>query len=295
MKTRALIALLCAAMALYSCRGNGNYSTLQNESSDTALVAADSVAFDQQKLIKTAGLTFKVTNVRKIGEEVTTLTDQYSGMVMNHHLRSDVSPIKEVKLDDDSVMRVSAFNTYADMTVKVPAERLTAFVSAVNKLGVYTTVSNMDIEDNTLQYLESQLRMDSRKELVKQQKQGRIKLKNPQDVLIFKDALVDEQINTKRIDAAVKYSTVSLNFFQNSTIIKERIPDTDPAIYNISFLLRLKQSLVNGVLLVADVFIALANLWVFVMIGVAMWLVYKYYRKKHPALFAAKGPVKSTV
>ncbi|MBE9584881.1 DUF4349 domain-containing protein [Mucilaginibacter sp. JRF] len=295
MKVKVLIALLCAAVTLYSCTGNGDYRTLKSESSDMDLVAADSIDTEQQKLIKTAGLTFKVTDVRKVGDDVTALTQQYKGMVMNHHLRSDVERLKEVKLDDDSVMRVSAFNTYADMMVKVPAEHLTTFVSAVNRLGVYTTVSNMDIEDNTLQYLESQMRMDSRKELVKQQKQGTIKLKNPQDVLIFKDALVDEQINTKRIDAAVKYSTVSLNFFQNNTIIRERMPDTDPAIYNISFLQRLKQSLINGVLIVAEIFIALANMWVFVLMGVAMWLIYKYYKRKHPAWFADKGPIKPVV
>lgn len=214
---------------------------------------------------------------------------------MNHHLRSEVERLKEVELDDDSVMRVSVFNTHADMTVKVPAEYLTAFVTAVNRLGVYTTVSDMDIEDNTLTYLESQLRMDSRKEVVKQQKQGTIKLKNPQDVLIFKDALVDEQINTKRIDAAVKYSTVSLSFFENNTIMKERIPNTNPAVYNIGFGLRLKQAIVNGMHIFAEVFIALANLWVFVIMALAMWMIYRYYKRRHPALFADKGPAKPVV
>lgn len=295
MKIKSLIALLAGAVMLHSCTNNGDYEALDKSSSDTALVAADSVNFDQQKLIKTAGLTFKVNNVRQVGETVTALTNQYKGMVMNHHLRSDISPLKEVKLDDDSIMRVSAFNTYADMTVKVPAQHLTAFVASVNRLGIYTTVSNMDIEDNTLTYLESQLRMDSRKELVKEEKQGRIKLKHPQDVLVFKDALVDEQINTKRIDAAVKYSTVSLNFFQNNSIIKEHMANTDPAVYNISFGLRLWQALVNGVHIVVDIFIALANLWVFMVMGLAVFAIYKHYRKKHPHLFIDKGPVKPTV
>lgn len=295
MKIKVLFALLCAAVMLYSCSNNGDYRALDNTSSDTALVAADSVSTIDQKLIKTADLNFKVKNVRKVGEEVTGLTQHYRGMVMNHHLRSEVERLKEVELDDDSVMRVSVFNTHADMTVKVPAEHLTAFVTAVNRLGVYTTVSDMDIEDNTLTYLESQLRMDSRKELVKQHKQGTIKLKNPQDVLIFKDALVDEQINTKRIDAAVKYSTVSLSFFENNTILKERIPNTNPAVYNTGFGLRLKQAIVNGMHIFAEVFIALANLWVFVIMAVAMWMIYRYYKRKHPVLFADKGTAKPVV
>lgn len=295
MKIKILFALLCAAVMLYSCSNNGDYRALDNTSSDTALVSADSVNSANQKLIKTADLNFKVKNVRKVGEEVTGLTQHYRGMVMNHHLRSEVERLKEVELDDDSVMRVSVFNTHADMMVKVPAEYLTAFVTAVNRLGVYTTVSDMDIEDNTLTYLESQLRMDSRKELVKQQKQGTIKLKNPQDVLIFKDGLVDEQINTKRIDAAVKYSTVSLSFFENNTIMKERIPNTNPAVYNIGFGLRLKQAIVNGMHIFAEVFIALANLWVFVIMVLAMWMIYRYYKRRHPALFADKGPAKPVV
>lgn len=68
MKIKVLFALLCAAVMLYSCSNNGDYRALDNTSSDTALVSADSVNSANQKLIKTADLNFKVENVRKVGE-----------------------------------------------------------------------------------------------------------------------------------------------------------------------------------------------------------------------------------
>lgn len=293
MKIKALIMLLSGAVLLYSCHGNSGYEAMDKASSDTNLVQADSTAFNQAKLVKTADMDLKVKDVAKAGEQISTLTTQYGGMVMRHHMQSYPHNVNNVRKSRDSVLRVSAFSTSADMTVRVPSARLDEFMTRVAKMGTYVTVRNMDIEDMSLTYLESQLKMDSRQELVKQQKQGRIKLKHPEDILIFKDGLVDEQINKHRIDDAVKYSNVSLCFSQPNTIVQETVANDDTAAYRVPFFSRLSLALLSGVNLFADVVVGLAHLWLFMLAGIVVWIVAARYVRKQalipPNIFTHGG------
>ncbi len=223
MKNSILMILLCGAVVVSSCKDRGDYKALNSSSSDTALVAADSVTSGEPKLVKTANMNFKVKNVNQTSENIAALTTKLNGMVMHHSLSAYVEQTHDTRLNNDSVLRVSAFNTTADMTVKIPSDKIEDFMNAVSHMSIYVTVRRMDIEDKSLDYLESQLKLNSRKELVSAQKSGRLVVKDPNAVLDFKDGLVDEQINNRRIDDEVKYSTIALSFYQSNTISKETI------------------------------------------------------------------------
>jgi hypothetical protein len=287
MKTSNLIALLFAAVALYSCKGGGS-AAMDYESSDSALVTADSTAPKQAKLVKTADITFKVKNVPQTCEQVSNLTAQYQGMVMHHQMRADIQNSRDVALGNDSVRHISAFNTTADMTIKVPTEKLNDFMNKVGHMSQYVTLRRMDIEDKSLDYLESQLKLNSRNELVRQQKTGRITIKDPEEVLYFKDELVDQQIYKRRVDDAVKYSVVTLSFHQSNTIVQETIVNDDPAAYNTPFISRFGLALSNGLQIFAEVILVLTNLWVFILAGLGAWLIIRIYRKRNNTLMPSK-------
>lgn len=290
MKTSNLIALLFAAVALYSCKGGGS-AAMDYQSTDSALVTADSTAPQQAKLVKTADITFKVKNVPQTCEQVSNLTTQYQGMVMHHQMRAEIQNSRDVALGNDSVRHIAAFNTTADMTIKVPTEKLNDFMNKVGHMSQYVTLSRMDIEDKSLDYLESQLKLNSRNELVRQQKNGRITIKDPSEVLYFKDELVDQQIYKRRIDDAVKYSVVTLNFYQSNTIVQETIVNDDPAVYNISFTSRFGLAVVNGLHIFAEVVLALTNLWVFVLAGLGVWFAIRMYHKKRGTTLMPAKPL----
>ena len=148
-------------------------------------------------------------------------------------------------------------------------------------MGIYVNERRMDIEDKSLDYLASQLKLNSRKELVSQQKTGRVVFKDPNSVLDLKDGLVDEQINNKLIDDQVKYSTISLSFYQSNTISKEIIANDDPSDYNLPFLSRAGMALANGWYMFKELVIAALNIWVFIIIGTTfgVWL-WRYNKKK---------------
>jgi len=281
MKTRFVIPLIAGLALLCACKGkSGGYEVTGIDSSMADSIKITSLKMVQHKLVKTAGIHFKVKNVQQTAEHITTLTSSFNGMVMHHQMGSTAERSRDMRISDDSVMRVTTFSTSAEMTVKIPSEKLEEFMNQVSKMGIYVNDRSMDISDKSLDYLAAQLKLKSRTELVNQQKSGKIVIKHPEDVLNLKDDMTDEQIGNRQIDDAVKNSIVSLSFFQSNTINKEVIANDDPSAYNIPFFKRLGMAMENGWDLFVEVIIALANIWVFIVAGIGVWIIIRYYKKR---------------
>jgi hypothetical protein len=279
MKTRILMMLIAGSLLLAACKNRGKYEA---DSSAADSVKTDSTAMltGSSKLVKTAGMGFKVKNVQQTTEKIAALTANYKGMVMHHRITSVPGSTHDVKVSDDSVMRVSAFYTTGEMTVKVPAEKLEAYLDNVGRLGIYINHSHMDIDDKSLDYLSSQLKLKNRSELVSSQKKGKIIIKDPSAVLNLKDDLVDEQIDNRKIDDAVKYSVVSLSYYQSNAIVKEMIANDNPSDYSIPFFSRLGLAFENGWYVFKEAVLLVVNVWAFVLAGIIVWWAIRVYKRK---------------
>ncbi|HEY4322775.1 MAG TPA: DUF4349 domain-containing protein [Mucilaginibacter sp.] len=285
MKKRILIPLLAGLALLWACKGKGTaeYEVVNNSrTADTTKI--DSAATSQPKLVKTAGIHFKVKNVQQTAERISALATSLNGMIVHHQMTSTNQRSQDIRISDDSVMRVTSFSTVADITVKIPQAKLEDFMNQVSRMGIYITNRSMDITDKSLDYLSSQLKLKNRTELVNQQKKGKVIIKKPEDVLLLKDDMIDEQINNMGINDAVKTSVITLSFYQSNTINKEIIANDDPSAYNLPFFKRLGMAIENGWELFVDVIVGLANLWVFILAGVGLWIVIRNYRSKKPVL-----------
>ena len=281
MKAKILMMVLAGAL-LAACKGSGSYESMDNVA-DT--IATADVTIAEPKLVKTAGIDFKVKNVQQSSEKITSLTNQYKRMVMSHSVKSNINSSCDKPISEDSIMRISAFYISAQMTVKVPSVKLDEYLDSVAKQGVYVSTRSMDIEDKSLDYLSAKMKLNSRKDMVDQQKKGKIVIKDPSAVLNLRDDLVDEQIYNRRIDEAVTYSVVNLSFYQSNTIFKEIIANDDPASYNLPFFKRVGFALGNGWYIFKEAILVLANVWVFILAGVILWQIIIYYRRKrHTAL-----------
>ena len=178
-------------------------------------------------------------------------------------------------------MLVSAFNTTANMTVKIPSDKLEDFVNQVNHMGIYINSSKMDVDDRTFDYLSAELKENNRNEFVnQQQKAEKITSKRAEELLKVKDDIVDKQVTNLKTDYDVKYSTVTLNFYQSDTILKEIVANDDPSAYDIPLSKRMGLAFATGWAAFMDVLVVLINFWVFVPIGLCVWLGYRYYRKR---------------
>lgn len=274
MKPKMKLALVAGVVLLgAACKGR-TYETDKISSTADSTTTASATDTLAQKLVKTADIRFKVKNVEQTSEDISALVSKDSGMVMHHNVSATIGQTHDVQLSNDSLMRVSSFNTDADMTVKVPVEKVDDFLNTVTRMGIYVNERKMDIEDRSLDYLEAQLKVRNRAELVAKAKAGKVIIKDPTAVINLKDDLVDGQINNKRIDDAAKYSTISLSFYQSNTIYKEVVANDDPSAYDLSFIKRMINSIDNGWHLLADLVIAVTNLWAFILMGIIAWVIY---------------------
>jgi hypothetical protein len=292
MKTKLFLALLAGVLLLGACKGS-NYEAVRDEKSvsraDATSASADSTSVQTTptKLVKTADMRFKVKSVQQTGDAIAALTAKSNGMVMHHQMQANIERSEDIRISSDSVKRVSAFSTSADMTVRVPSDKLEDYMTEVAHMGMYVTMRKMDIEDRTLDYLSEKLKLKNRQDLVDQQKKGKVIIKNPVNVMLLKDDMVDQQIGNMRTDAEVKYSTITLSFYQSNSIVQEMIANDDPSAYQLPFFKRLAIAMSNGWGLFIEFMLGLANVWVFIALSIALWMLYRYYKHKHPAWFVS--------
>jgi len=168
-------------------------------------------------------------------------------------------------------MRITALTSTAEMTIKIPSARLLKFMDSVATMGLYVTNRSLDVSDKTLEYLSAQMKLKSRSELISQQKQGKIIIKDPSKVLDLRDDMIDQQISNRQIDDAVSNSMVSLSFYQSNFISREVVVNDDPSAYDLPFFRRMLLACENGWALCKDVLVGLANVWFFLLCGIGVW------------------------
>jgi uncharacterized protein YpmB len=284
MKSRIFIAIAGIAL-LAACKNSANNNEKRSSTTDTVTTVPDNETTNKAKLVKTADMSFKVKNVQQTGDSIALLANRYSGMVMHHQMGSEIEKTENIRVSNDSIRQVTVYKTTADMMVKVPSAKLEDFMNHVGRMAVLTVSRKMDVEDKTFDYTSAQLKVKNRKEWVAQtNKQDKESAKDPDVVLALKDNMVDDQVNNLKTDAAVKYSTIVLSFYQDKTINKQLVANDDPSAYHPPFFSRLLMALANGWYIFAEIILGLANMWMFLLAGAALWAGYKIYKRKHPAL-----------
>ena len=288
MKSQTFIPLLAGLVLLGACKGKDSY-----KSADTVGIATDSskvvtvksdTAQTGQKLVKNANIRFKVKNVLQTSDQINSLATNLNGMVVHHTINSTAAETADIKKSNDSVLRVTVINTTAEMTVKVPSSNMESFMLQVSKMGLYINNSHMDVTDKTLEYQSTNLKLKNQAEYVNQQKHAAENKKTPDEMLIFKNSMVDQQIRNHIIDDSVRFSTVTLSFYDSNVINRETIANDDLSDYNPPFFSRAGASIEYGWNVVETIFVYLLNVWFLIPIGAATWVLIKYLKKKKPAV-----------
>ena len=161
MKTKFLIPLIAGVGLLCACKGKHSSYEVVNNGSSADSAKYDSMTVTGPKLVKTAGMRFKVKSVQQTSEHIASFTASCNGMVMHHEMGSTADRSLDIRISNDSVMRVTSFNTIADMTVKIPSAKLEDFMNQVSHMGIYINNRRMDITDKSLDYLSAQLKLKS--------------------------------------------------------------------------------------------------------------------------------------
>ena len=280
------IVVILAAIVLLAackCKSNAGYDFVNNSASADSIIR-DTASIHQPKLVKKATIKLKVKSVSATSKNILKLTDDYHGMLLHNEMESATERSSDVRISSDSVVRIVSLNTNARLTIKIPVNKLEEFLEKVETMGIYVNNRSIDIEDKSMEYTSSKLKLKNRLELVHQQKNGKITIKDPNNVLMLKDDMVDEQIASQDIDEKIKNATINLDLYQSNTITKETIVNDEPQSYNIPFLNRAQMAFANGWQLFSDIVIGLLNLWMIILLAILTYFVYNYFRKNKSKL-----------
>jgi hypothetical protein len=266
MKAKFLIMLAGIAM-LAACKGSSTTTT-------------DLMAMDSVKLVKTADMRIKVTDVQKTGEKISKLTTECGGMVMHHSTQANIVNKQDLQLSNDSLKRLTVYNNTAELVIKLPTEFLEPFMDSLNHLGTYVDSRKMDIEDHTIDYLATELKAENRRESVKLRSKIKLTQGGADTILALKDEAVDQKVNNLRTNDAVVYSTITLNLYQNNTVHAEVVANDDLGAYKIPLNTRIGLALSKGWFYFAELMVGIINLWVFILAAAAVLYAIAFYKRR---------------
>ena len=288
MKALYCLYILSVSLFIFSC----NNSAIKQQEEVVALSDTTSVngfSGDEVKLVKTAGLHCKVHDVEKSTRAVSAIAQQFGGMVFNLSMEYEETGRNELPLSADSLMIVTVATPQANMTIRMPSQNLEAFMYGVADIGYFTRSSTLNIDDRSLQYLENNLKQQSRTAVITGSSLRRDKSFTHTRAIQVKDDVIDKQLANKSIDAQVNYSTVSLTLYQNQVIRKEVVANYAVADYQLPFSQRLGNAISNGWQMFQSFLLVLAHLWMFVFITAGGYFYYRFLQHKRKlAGFALK-------
>lgn len=275
----AIVAL--AAIIFAGCNAEHKAENVDYASTDT--ITAEAIANGElvEKMTKTADMRFRVKDVQRTKEDLSTTIKKQGGLVMEFNINSTIRNSEKVRFSADSLKEITSYRTDGYMVARVPSDQLDNFTNQVAGMAVFVDNQSLKMEDKSMDYLENKLKAENRIEAVERiNKVATKKSANVETSLNIKDDYVDRKIENLSIDKRVKYSTISLSFYQDNTIKTMIVANDNIYDYKPDFFRRLGLNLVDGWMYFKEFILFLSRLWMFVLAGVVAFFVIRYYAKK---------------
>lgn len=225
---------------------------------------ANNTVPSERKIVKTASLSIKTKNYEKMMADIKQMIEQYGGYIEQS---------QEYNYDTDS-------DRNANMDVKIPSDKLEAFIEELSQIGTITSKS-ISSEDITDSYIDVESRIKAL-EIEEKTLLGLLKkAENLKDVIEIQDRLSEvrtdlESMKSKKqsYDGMVAYSGVSLNINEVERVVEGG--DT--------FFGQIKEKLLRNLYSLADFFRTLAinliaSLPYIAVVGVAFVIVIVVLKK----------------
>lgn len=274
------IIAIAIILTIFGCNSN------KNDEAKEFRIADEAATLAEPKIIKTADMRFRVKNVQNTKEQLSQTIKAQGGTVAEFSIESVIQETQKVKQSVDSVKEITAYRTEGYLVAKVPSEKLDDFTNTTAKMAVFVDNQSMKMDDQSLTYLSNKSKAGNRLDAVDQMgKLAAKKSSNVETALNIKDDYVDKRIQNLSIDSKVKYSTITLNFYQDNTIKTAVIANDNVNDYKPDFGNRFWLAIVNGWTIFREIILALSNLWMLILVGIGIYFIARHFiRKNKPAL-----------
>ena len=269
-----------AALLFAACSQEKKFHEPSADATSNELMISDSSS--AAKIIKTADMRFRVKDVQQTKEKLGNLIKAEGGTLAEFSIHSDVYQSEKVRYSADSLLELTSYRTEGSIVAKVPADKLDEFTNKVAGMAVFVDQQSMKFDDMSLSYLSNQLKNQNRIAAVGQlNKHANKKSNNVETALTLKDTYVDQKLENMRINDRVKYSDITLAFYQDNTVKKLVVGNDNLSDYRPSFFRRLGLNIQNGWVIFMEFLLILANLWMLILVAAVAFIAFKQYRKRN--------------
>lgn len=253
-------------------------------SSSAVIGKADSA----RQLIRTAALRFKAKDLIKASYAIEDIVAQQDGFVASTTLKSEVNYTRNVSISRDSSLVSTYYTLSNDMQLRVPARRLDATLKEIAKWVDYLDYRNITCEDVSLSILSNKL---ARQRAAKQE--GRLGHaidahgRKLDEIVEAEQTLADKQeradntlLNNLQLKDQVAFATIHLTIYQDQTVKREMCANEENIqAYRTGFGTRLAEALQEGGSIILSFILFIARLWAFLLMGGAIFITHRWYRK----------------
>lgn len=273
--------LVCIAIIglMFGCNSErkNSLSTESVATLDSAAVAADTTA--AAKIIKTADMRFRVKDVQQTKEQLSAAIKAQGGTVAEFSIQSQIQESDKVKYSADSLKEITSYRKEGLLVAKVPSEKLDDFTNTVARLAVFVDQQSMKMDDQSIAYLANRMKAENRQKVIKQLD----KSKKSQDIessFYISDEYVDKRIANIDIDSRVKFSTITLNFYQDNTVSTWIVGNDNLYSYRPGFFQRLGLNIADGWTFFKEFLLGLSKLWALIVFGILIFFGIRAYLKR---------------
>lgn len=243
-------------------------------------ISADTSSSLTDKIIKTADMRFRVKDVQDTKEKLSSAIKSQGGTVAEFSISSSIHETTKGRFSIDSLKEITSYQKEGLLVAKIPSEKLDDFTNSVAKMAVFVDHQAMKMDDQSIAYLSNKLKVQNRSEAITTINQtAKRKGNNVETSLYIKDDYVDKKIENMNIDQRVKYSTITLNFYQDKTVKTLIVGNDNLSDYKPGFFKRLGLNMMDGWKYFKELILAVSHLWMFFVMGFVVFFGIRYYLK----------------
>ena len=164
-----LITAGCVLAASCNNEPHKNYEATAADSTSSVTAAAAApddarksaiapINSPDRKIIKTADLRCRVTDVIASTTRIEHLVTEAGGQISQSHLANETNMKNTLPYTGDSVRELQSYTTTARLTLRLPVAKLDSILVAIAGQAAFVQTRNLQLQDVTLQYLSNKLK-----------------------------------------------------------------------------------------------------------------------------------------
>ena len=294
-KNTKIVLTLLALGLVVACKESvaeesADYS--ENVATDSTSVISSSAAVENKnsnrKFVRTADVKFKVRNVAKSTYAIEDATTKFGGFVTYTHLQSNIHSEDRTKVSQDSTLVTTKYKVDNNITIRVPNTKMDTVIKTIAKQIHFLDYRIIKADDVSLQMLSNELAQkrsnSSEKRLENAIDSKGKKLKDITDAEENLDEKKERKDNSiiqnLSLNDQVDFSTITLNIYQDESILQEMIANEKSVIsYRPNIGLQLLDSLKTGWFMLEGIISFIVLIWPILLFGFLGYFGYKKFKK----------------